>query len=301
MNTRTLQAFLVLADLLHFARAAEACHMSPSTLSRIVRQLEDDLGTPLLLRDNRSVALTPAGERFRRYARDALTLWESFERSVQADSDRLRGTLTLFGSVTASYSFLFDVLARLHQQHPDIRIALQTGDPEQAVARVQSGESQIAMGARPEPLPSAIVAKAVATTPLVFIAARDSAAADALHGRPTAPTAWRDVAVILPQRGVARERTLRWLRQRRLTPEIAAQVAGNEAIVSMVSLGAGVGVVPRIVLDNSPLADRVTVLPAGTNLEPLVVSLFALRKNLGNPLIAALWDASDAAKAADTG
>ncbi|MCO4758589.1 MAG: HTH-type transcriptional activator IlvY, partial [Oceanospirillaceae bacterium] len=68
------------------------------------------------------------------------------------------------------------------------------------------------------------------------------------------------------------------------------QVAGNEAIVSMVSLGFGVGVVPRIVLDNSPLADRVQVLDVQPELEAYDVGLFALNKKLKSPLIRAFWE-----------
>jgi len=70
---------------------------------------------------------------------------------------------------------------------------------------------------------------------------------------------------------------------------IYAQVAGNEAIVSMVSLGFGVGVVPQIVLDNSPLADTVRVLDIKPGLEAYEVGLFTLEKKLASPLINALW------------
>ena len=70
---------------------------------------------------------------------------------------------------------------------------------------------------------------------------------------------------------------------------IYAQVAGNEAIVSMVSLGFGVGVVPQIVLDNSPLSATVQVLKVRPGLEPYDVGLFTLEKKLSSPLINAFW------------
>ena len=70
---------------------------------------------------------------------------------------------------------------------------------------------------------------------------------------------------------------------------IYAQVAGNEAIVSMVSLGFGVGVVPQIVLDNSPLAQTVQVINVQPALEAYEVGLFTLEKKLSSPLINAFW------------
>ncbi|MEM7081614.1 MAG: HTH-type transcriptional activator IlvY [Pseudomonadota bacterium] len=277
---RALTAFLTLADTLHFGRAADACHMSPSTLTRAIKQLEQDAGATLFERDNRSVTLTREGELFRQYALEARALWRSLHNSLQHESGQLTGTLQLYSSVTASYSFLFDLLAKLRTQHPGIRLALQTGDPELAVEQVQSGKALVSIGARPASMPAGLVFKTIATTPLVFIAPKTGTRRGANR---------IDGPVILPQRGVARERVTRWFRQQRLSPDVAAQVAGNEAIVSMVSLGSGVGVVPRIVLDNSPIRDRVRVLPIRPVLKPLEVGLFALRKNRRNRLVDALW------------
>ena len=75
------------------------------------------------------------------------------------------------------------------------------------------------------------------------------------------------------------------------TRRIYAQVEGYEAIVSMVSLGLGVGVVPKIVLDNSPLLKRIRVLNVSPELEPFDVGLFTLKRNLNNPLVDAFWNA----------
>ena len=57
----------------------------------------------------------------------------------------------------------------------------------------------------------------------------------------------------------------------------------------MVSLGFGIGVVPKIVLDNSPLKDRIRVLGVTPELEPYDIGLFTLKKNLKNPLVDAFW------------
>jgi len=95
--------------------------------------------------------------------------------------------------------------------------------------------------------------------------------------------------MILSETGLARRRVDDWFRRLKIQPEIYAQVAGNEAIVSMVSLGFGVGVVPKIVLDNSPLSNKVRVLKIKPELQAYDVGLFALEKKLRNPVIEAFW------------
>jgi LysR family positive regulator for ilvC len=103
------------------------------------------------------------------------------------------------------------------------------------------------------------------------------------------PEQWAAGPMILPERGLARDRVDQWFRTLGVPARIYAQVAGNEAIVSMVSLGLGVGVVPQIVVDNSPLADTVRVLDVQPALEAYEVGLFTLKKKLASPLINALW------------
>ena len=96
--------------------------------------------------------------------------------------------------------------------------------------------------------------------------------------------------MVLPETGIARNRVDAWFKQMGISPRIYAQVEGYEAIVSMVSLGFGVGVVPKIVLDNSPLAERIQILQVKQELEAFNVGLFTLKRNLKNPLVEAFWN-----------
>ena len=63
MDIRVLRYFLTVAREESFSRAADALYLSQPTLSRQIREMEEELGTQLLVRTNRSVRLTPAGER----------------------------------------------------------------------------------------------------------------------------------------------------------------------------------------------------------------------------------------------
>ena len=286
MDFRALRQFVALADTLHFGRAAERSNVSPSALSRGIQRLESEVGAALFERDNRSVRLTGAGRTFLDYARDALRDWDAIRHRLMARAGVLRGEVGLYCSVTASYSFLFDILARVRQRHPQIEIKLHTGDPEDAISRVQAGLEDMAIAARPERLPGGLAFRLIEVSPLEFIVAQGHELA---RRKPLARDDWRDCPMIVSERGLARARVDRWFRRLGVPPTIYAQVAGNEAIVSMVSLGFGVGVVPRIVLDNSPLAGSVRVLEVEPALAPYEVGLVTLEKSLSNPLIRAVW------------
>ncbi|WP_346796545.1 HTH-type transcriptional activator IlvY [Halomonas sp. Bachu 37] len=290
MDSRQFKHFLAVADALHFGRASESCHVSPSTLSRSIRQLEDDVGAALFERDNRHVTLTPQGMTFQRYARDTLEQWETLKRTLTADATFLTGEISIYCSVTASYSFLYELLSAFRSRHPGIELKLHTGDPAESMARVLAGEDDMAITPRPRVPPPALAFKSLTRSPLVFIA--PTSVSDWLPASPESPTAeqWRSVPMILSEAGLSRDYADTWFKALGITPRIYAQVAGHEAIVSMVGLGFGVGVVPRIVLDSSPLAERVQVLTVKPELPHYDVGLCALNRRLKSPLIQALWD-----------
>ena len=284
MDNRTLSLFLHLCETLHFGRTSQSMHISPSALTRTIQQLEENLGTSLFERDNRSVQLTKEGILFQQYARESTNLWQSFRQSLMKETQELQGEISIYCSVTASYSFLHTILSDFRKAHPRIGMTLHTGDSEDAINHILEDTDDLAIGARPDKLPSKLDFKRITTSPLVMIAPINN------KQYKNTPINWQDTPLILSEKGLIRKRVDLWFHQKNIKPTIYAQVSGNEAIVSMVSLGFGIGVIPKIVLDNSPLIDQVTTIRHQPELASIEVGLYAQKKRLQNPLIKALWD-----------
>jgi len=269
---RELELFLHLARTLNYGRTSLECHVSAATLTRTIQRLETRAGAQLLDRGPRGVVLTAEGRRFTTYAEQALELWADY-RSGSAEPAGLTGELRIFATVTACQTLLPDLLAPLRAEHPQIRLAIRTGDAAAALARLDEGEVDAAVAGIPRRLPQSLVTRTVAVTDLVLVKARDSAA---------------DGPYVVPARGLVRDNAFRWFRRNGVKPVIAAEPDGHEALLALVALGCGVGVVPRLVLESSAVRDQLTELPA--DLEPLTIGLCARRADLHRPLIAALWD-----------
>ena len=94
MDSHSLRLFLSLADNLHFGRTSREQHVSPSALSRSIKQLEDELGAALFVRDNRSVRLTREGQQFREYA--SVVLHEGLANRLPTIDDLARILAKLF-------------------------------------------------------------------------------------------------------------------------------------------------------------------------------------------------------------
>ena len=237
MNFKILKQFLALAETLHFGRASDECYVSISALSRNIRHLEEELGVSLFNRDNRTVALTQEGQKFLKYAREASSQWNLIRHELTDNPDQLSGEISLYGSVTASYSFLHELLRRFRTAYPIIEIKLRTGDPEHAIAHVLDGKEDLSIAAQPANLPRGLAFKSIATSPLLFIAPLEQQVPNVPTSTPTTTAEWASIPMILSESGVSRARVDEWFRQLDVSPRIYAQVTGNEAIVSMVSLG----------------------------------------------------------------
>jgi LysR family transcriptional regulator, positive regulator for ilvC len=295
MDYDALRNFLHLSRTLHFLRTSRERHVSPSALSRSVQRLERETGWPLLERDRRSVRLTPQGARFAEHARDTLDRWDRLQRDLRSSRDALSGTIAIFASVTACQSFLPELLSNFRQRHPDIHIQLQTGYAADALEELSEGRVDVSVAAIPAQMPRALVARVLLHTPLVFAAPRAACEVERLCSR--RPLPWKDLPVVLPASGHARDSADRWFRRRRLEPQVYGEVPGSEAILALVSLGCGVGIVPRIVLDESPLRSKVRVLEpdaessdATAPLGEFRVGVCTQRRKLTSPLVRALWD-----------
>lgn len=286
MNSYKLQLFLTLAKSLNFHRAAQQAHVSPSTLSRNIKELERELGLELFTRNNRSVSLTHQGKRLHEYASDALQSWDSFCEELRQESSLLRGSLSIFCSVTASYSFLHDILTQFRSEQPHIAITLHTGDPALATERVVAGNEDISIASKQDAMPYGLDFKKITDSKLTLISPLNPS-----FEIPESPTAqdWSLIPFIFSERGVTRDRLERWIANSNIKPTIYAQVAGHEAIVSMVSLGFGVGLVPEIVLENSPLANKVKTIESSGDFGPYEVGICVLTSRLNNPIIREFW------------
>ena len=296
MDTKSLNIFIDLAQDLHFARTSERNNISASTLSRLIQRLEAEAGTPLLERSNRYVGLTPAGQRYLEFARQTLSAWKDFQQDTGIDQHQPSGAVSLYCSVTASHSVLSDILADLRQQQPNIDIKLHTGDQALSLERLKQGHEDFVIAARPDQLDPQIEFKPLSVSDLVFIGpSGQSVVLDQLNDmKQQAEIDWSSLPWIVAESGLTRSRLDRWLRHQRITPSIYAEVTGHEAIVSMVALGCGVGLVPKLVLTSSPVFDSIQILndDAETHAQLLAdveIGLCVLRRRVNEPLINAVW------------
>ncbi|WP_439100678.1 HTH-type transcriptional activator IlvY [Congregibacter sp.] len=292
MDLKSLQIFLSVNSSLSFTRTASEQHLSVSAVSRCIQRLEEELGEGLFDRNRRGMTATSAARRLQVVAERMLSDWRSLQEFL-GDDGSLQGELRIFCSVTATHRLLSPLLAAYREAFPRVQILLQTGDQADGFERVRRGSSDVAVVARPEGLSENFAFAPLASTPMCLcMPLVDCALRDSLHGQ-RGKALWnllRDVPWVLPARGVSKELIDQWLRGRFSgQPAVYARVAGHEAIVAMVSLGLGVAVLPRLVVDASGLEENLHVMDLGHELPEFEIGLCARQPRLMDPVIQGLW------------
>ena len=288
MEFQHLKLFIDLAQSRSFIRTAEKNYMSASTLTRQIQRIEEKVGQPLFIRDNRQVHLTDAGRRFLEFANQSWAHWQQLQHQLSSNQTELEGELKLFCSVTATYSHLPAILERFRQRHPKVEIKLNTGDPSQALSNVQSMQADLSLAGKPESLPANIDFHYIDEIKLSLIVPRIACAATQLLQQQ--PINWQEMPFILPLDGPARKRIDHWFKTQKIkSPKIYATVAGHEGIVPMVALGCGVALLPDVVIQHSPANSQVSYFHLPVPIEPFELGVCVQHKRLQEPVLNAFW------------
>jgi DNA-binding transcriptional LysR family regulator len=174
-----LRLYTRVARLGSFSAAARECGLSQSQASRIVADLEAELGVRLLSRTTRAVVPTEAGGEFLARIEPILAALDEAEHSVR-EGGELRGLLRMSSPTSFGIRDIIPRLASFAERHPNLHIQLQLGDRRHDLVR-DAVDVAIRLGRLPD---SAATAKLIATIPRVVVASPDYLAR---HGSPEAP------------------------------------------------------------------------------------------------------------------
>ena len=139
MDVRVLRYFLTVAREASFSRAADALYMSQPTLSRQIRDLEEELGTTLFVRTNRNVTLTRDGMRLRRRAQEIVELMDRTREEFENLDEDISGDVCIGSGETHAMRALARVAIDVRREHPGVRYHLFSGNADDVAERLDRG------------------------------------------------------------------------------------------------------------------------------------------------------------------
>lgn len=139
MELRVLQYFLAVAREENISGAAEFLHLSQPTLSRQLKDLEEELGKQLFIRGNRKITLTEEGMLLRKRAEEIIQLVKKTEDEISLSDETVAGDIYIGAAEAESVRFLIRCAQELQEEYPLIRYHIASGDRETVLEQLEKG------------------------------------------------------------------------------------------------------------------------------------------------------------------
>ncbi|MFD8206739.1 LysR family transcriptional regulator [Streptomyces sp. NPDC059695] len=263
MELRQLRYFVSVVDEGGFTRAATRLHLAQPGLSAQIRQLEKEVGQPLLDRSGRSVTPTEVGRAVLPFARAALAAADAVRETVDAYTGLLRGRVTL-GLVSGATGHAFDIaafLADFHADHPSVEVALTEDSTERMQAALLAGELDIAfLGTAEDAPPPGAEFQLLIDVPLVAAVAPDDPLLAHVGGTSVPLADLRERPLISLPRGTGVRAALeRGGARAGFRPRVTFEAAAPHVLAQLAARGLGIAVLPAGEAD-VPLGGRLRTL-----------------------------------------
>ena len=243
---KQLKYLLAVAEYAHFGNAAKACHVSQSTLSAALMELEESLGIALVERNNRQVILTTLGQDVVDRARNILLDVEDLQAMCQASAKPFTGKMRLGVIPTIAPFILPGLLKKLRKRHPEFQLFIREDLSEHLVHALQHGELDVLLLALPFP------ADNVATMHLMddsFLFACPKEHSLGKRKQLTTADLKSQDLLLLEDGHCLRDHALEACKLKDSDVTVPYQATSLNTIVQMVANGIGVTLLPQMALD----------------------------------------------------
>ena len=145
MDIRAMQYYLAVVREGTISAAAKALHVSQPSLSRQMKELEEELGAELFFRGNRRITLTEEGMVLRKRAEEIVHLMKMTEDEITQIKDHISGSVRIGAGESWSFHYLSRTAASLAAEHPDIRFHITSGDTQDLMDELDNGLIDLAV------------------------------------------------------------------------------------------------------------------------------------------------------------
>lgn len=139
MEIRVLQYFLAIAREESISGAAEYLHITQPTLSRQMKDLEDEFGKQLFIRGNRKITLTDDGMLLRKRAEEIINLVDKTQIEMNSSDNQLNGDIYIGGGETEGLQLITKIIKEMQNEHPQVKFHLYSGNASDVSERLDKG------------------------------------------------------------------------------------------------------------------------------------------------------------------
>ncbi len=260
MELRHLRYFLAVCEEMNFTRAAEKLMIAQPPLSRQIRDLEEEIGTDLFVREHHALRLTEEGIRFRTYANRIVNLADRSVEDIREMHTGLRGTVYIAQVEGKAPRLTASFISSFAKKYPDVQYNIWNGNSDEVTQRVRNGLADLAVIMEPFD-PQGFHSLPIYTEPWVAMFSQDHPLARK-KGNTVPLASLAEHELIIPSRGSRLQEISDWFAPLEITPRIIARIANATSAYELCEQNVGVAIYPAaagdLIHDGKVLIKRIT-------------------------------------------
>ena len=242
MELRHLRYFLTVCEEMNFTKAAERLAIAQPPLSRQIKDLEEELGTALFIREHHVLRLTDEGIRFRSYANRIVSLADRSVEDIREMNTGLQGTIYIAEVEGKAPRLTSSFIASFAGKYPEVQYNIWNGNSDEVTSRVKNGLSDLAIMMEPYD-PQGLHCVPLYKEPWVaMFSSKHPLAGSGSKTVPLKSLAEHDL--IIPSRGSRLQEISDWFAPLGITPKIRARISNATTAYELCAQNVGVAIYP---------------------------------------------------------
>ena len=242
MELRHLRYFLAVCEEMNITKAAEKLMIAQPPLSRQIKDLEEEIGTPLFIREHHNLRLTEEGIRFRTYANRIVTLADRSIEDIKEMHTGLRGTVYIAEVEGKAPRLTATYISAFSPQYPFVQYNIWNGNSDEVTQRVRNGLADLAIIMEPYD-PAGLHSEVIYKEPWVAMFSPDHPLA-ATEGNTVKLESLADHDLIIPSRGSRLQEISDWFAPLGITPRVRARISNATIAYELCKQNVGVAIYP---------------------------------------------------------
>ena len=247
MELRHLRYFLAVCEEMNFTRAAQKLMIAQPPLSRQIRDLEEEIGADLFVREHHQLHLTDEGIKLREYANRIVTLADRSVEDIREMHTGLRGTVYIAEVEGKAPRLAASFISDFSKRYPDVQYNIWNGDSDEATQRVRNGLADLAIIMEPFDPQGFHSIPIYSEHWVAMFSARHPLASTKGSRIPLAMLADHDL--IIPSRGSRLQEISDWFAPQGITPKIRARISNATIAYELCEQNVGVAIYPAAAAD----------------------------------------------------
>lgn len=247
MNLELYKIFYVVAESKNITRASEILNISQPAVTKHIKNLEDQLGTPLFIRTKKGVVLNECGKKIFLNVKQALTLLEESEKEIGKYKTMDKGTIKIGISTTLTKKYLLKYLEKFHTKYPNIIVDIYTDPTKDLINKLKNGSIDLIISKFPQIIDYDLEYIKLGETKYIFVANKNYSS---LLNRKVKVEELKSYPVIL-QKSPSNSRVSveNYFKENNIKLEPTMNIASSSLVVDFIKMGYGIGYVTKLYVD----------------------------------------------------